>query len=366
MRNQRKIACIYLYKKSVVKNRDDLTILESNPITYAKTICDKNIEYLVIFDLSSHNDQEHEEALDVIKAICNTVSVPVICGGNIHKMEDVKKILYTGCDRAILNFMCEDNVELAEEVFLKFGKEKLLAFSKNKEYVSDYTSGLLTIEQGEVVFLEDPLSLNANLKWKELKVNSDGLIPVIVQDYKTNEVLMLAYMNETAYNTTIELGKMTYFSRSRNELWIKGDTSGHYQYVKSLTADCDSDTLLAKVKQVGVACHTGKMSCFFQDIVKNNQIHLSKEAVLDQVFSVIEDRKVNPKEGSYTNYLFDKGTDKILKKLGEEATEIIIAAKNPNPNEIKYEIADFLYHMMVLMADKNVTWDEISEELSKR
>ena len=179
------------------------------------------------------------------------------------------------------------------------------------------------------------------------------MVPVIVQDYRTDEVLMLAYMNELAFDTTLKLGKMTYWSRSRNELWTKGLTSGHVQYVKSLTIDCDNDTILAKVDQVGAACHTGNRTCFFKPLMKN-------------VYDVITDRKANPKEGSYTNYLFDKGIDKILKKVGEECTEIVIAAKNPDKEEIKYEISDFLYHMMVLMVEKGVSWEEITRELAKR
>ena len=131
-------------------------------------------------------------------------------------------------------------------------------------------------------------------------------------------------------------------------------------------ADCDKDTILAKVSQIGAACHTGAHSCFFNEIMSREYTESNPLRVFEQVFGVILDRKVHPKEGSYTNYLFDKGIDKILKKLGEEATEIVIAAKNPNPNEIKYEIADFLYHMMVLMAEKGVTWEEITEELAKR
>lgn len=177
---------------------------------------------------------------------------------------------------------------------------------------------------------------------------------------------MVAYMNEEAYLNTIQTGKMTYYSRSRRELWIKGDTSGHYQYVKSLTADCDMDTILAKVSQIGAACHTGSRSCFFNTILEQEMQESNPLKVFEDVFTVIKDRKIHPKEGSYTNYLFDKGIDKILKKLGEEATEIVIAAKNPNPNEIKYEISDFLYHMMVLMAEKGVTWEEITKELAQR
>ena len=151
---------------------------------------------------------------------------------------------------------------------------------------------------------------------------------------------------------------------------MKGETSGHFQYVKSLYTDCDYDTILAKVVQIGPACHTGSYSCFFNEILSapegDGELPHNPAKVFEEVFGVIQDRKEHPKEGSYTNYLFDKGIDKILKKLGEEATEIVIAAKNPNPNEIKYEICDFLYHLMVLMAEKNITWEEIMEELAKR
>lgn len=177
---------------------------------------------------------------------------------------------------------------------------------------------------------------------------------------------MCAYMNEEAFHATINCGKMTYYSRSRQELWMKGETSGHIQYVKELTADCDFDTILAKVSQVGVACHTGNPSCFFNEIVKKEYIEKNPLKVFETVYNIIEDRKNNPKEGSYTNYLFDKGIDKILKKVGEECTEIVIAAKNPDPEEIKYEISDFLYHVMVLMVEKGVTWEEITQELAQR
>ena len=177
---------------------------------------------------------------------------------------------------------------------------------------------------------------------------------------------MLAYMNEQAFDTTIQTGRMTYYSRSRKSQWVKGETSGHFQYVKSLHADCDKDTLLAKVSQIGAACHTGNRSCFFNEIVKKDYLDTDPMKVFTDVYDVIMDRKVHPKEGSYTNYLFDKGIDKILKKVGEECTEIVIAAKNPDKEEIKYEISDFLYHVMVLMAERGVTWEEITRELARR
>ena len=147
---------------------------------------------------------------------------------------------------------------------------------------------------------------------------------------------------------------------------MKGETSGHYQYVKELAIDCDRDTMLAKVSQIGAACHTGNRTCFFQKLAEKAYDDTNPLRVFQNVYDVILDRKIHPREGSYTNYLFEKGIDKILKKVGEECTEIVIAAKNPDKEELKYEISDFLYHVMVLMAEKGVTWDEITRELARR
>ncbi|MBP5564475.1 MAG: bifunctional phosphoribosyl-AMP cyclohydrolase/phosphoribosyl-ATP diphosphatase HisIE [Lachnospiraceae bacterium] len=209
-------------------------------------------------------------------------------------------------------------------------------------------------------------ALKPAIAWDELKKNSDGLVPVIVTDYRDGSVLMMAYMNEEAYNNTFVTGLMNYYSRSRQTQWIKGETSGHYQYVKFIKADCDKDTLLAGVSQIGVACHTGSPTCFFNDVIKADYTEKNPAKIFDNLYKVIEDRKENPKEGSYTNYLFDKGLDKILKKVGEEAVEIVIASKNEEAKEIKYEIADFLYHLSVLMVEKGVTWNEVCDELANR
>jgi phosphoribosyl-ATP pyrophosphohydrolase/phosphoribosyl-AMP cyclohydrolase len=216
---------------------------------------------------------------------------------------------------------------------------------------------------------EDGVKVNnfeTSIPFSEFKLDANGLIPVITQDYKSGEVLMLAYMNEEAYNKTVSGGIMTYYSRSRQSLWVKGETSGHYQYVKKLSLDCDQDTILARVLQIGPACHTGSQSCFFKELVKKDYNPTNPFDVFQDVFGVIMDRKKNPKEGSYTNYLFDKGIDKILKKCGEESAEIIIAAKNPGSEELRYEIADYLYHMMVLMAECGLEWTDITNELAHR
>lgn len=173
-------------------------------------------------------------------------------------------------------------------------------------------------------------------------------------------------MNEEAFNTTIHIGKMTYYSRRRHELWIKGFNSGNIQFVKSLTADCDFDTILAKVSQVGAASYTGERSCFRNNIVKKEYVEKNPLRVLETVYDDIVERRDNPKDGSYTNSLFSKGIDEILKKLGEECTEIVIATKNSQVSQLKYEISDFMYHCMVLMAEKGITWEEIANELSQR
>ncbi|MCQ2520507.1 MAG: bifunctional phosphoribosyl-AMP cyclohydrolase/phosphoribosyl-ATP diphosphatase HisIE [Lachnospiraceae bacterium] len=413
------IPCIYLKNRMAVKYFNDETIVDTDPVRLAKKYSESLCDEILVFDLSNV-DNEHEAALDTIKDICAAVKVPVIGAGNVKRMEDIKKLLYAGCKKAVLNYSREDNIEITNEVSGKFGKDKLVVCIKTAEEFND-NEELIRDSVNEVLILDSHIKDTCNIKtnpmntilmapdvsldklielfsytdncavtgdvvnenteqfdgirkllgvemvpFSTFKLNSDKMIPVVVQDYKTNEVLMMAYMNEEAYNKTLQTRVMTYWSRSRDELWIKGETSGHYQYVKSLSYDCDADTLLAKVEQVGAACHTGNYSCFFNDIITYDYEEKNPFSVLSDVYEVIEDRKVNPKEGSYTNYLFDKGVDKILKKVGEEATEIVIAAKNPNANEIKYEISDFLYHVMVLMVEKGVTWEEIMRELANR
>lgn len=204
----------------------------------------------------------------------------------------------------------------------------------------------------------------------EIKFGDNGLIPAIVQDKVTGNVLMLAYMNNEALQKTIETKKAYYYSRSRKELWFKGETSGNIQEVEEIRLDCDNDTILLKVKQNGIACHTGSKSCFFKEI-NDSGINESKrlngiDNIIGRLFETIMDRKLNPKEGTYTNYLFDKGIDKILKKVGEEASEVLIAAKNNSSEELIYEVSDLFYHILVLLADKNIDIQEILVELEKR
>lgn len=198
---------------------------------------------------------------------------------------------------------------------------------------------------------------------KEVKFDEKGLIPAIAQDYITNEVLMAAYMNKEALKITLTEKKACYYSRSRQCLWRKGETSGHIQNLKGLYYDCDADTILIKVEQIGNACHTGAYSCFFNKIYEED---ITDKAILNKVYDQIINRRENPKEGSYTNYLFEKGLDKILKKVGEETSEVIIGAKNKSKDELVYELSDLIYHCLVLMVNEDVKIDDIKKELTKR
>lgn len=199
---------------------------------------------------------------------------------------------------------------------------------------------------------------------EEIKFNKEGLVPVVTQDFKSGAVLMQAYMNKEALEKTIETGKATYFSRSRNSLWVKGETSGNFQNVIEILSDCDNDSILLKVEQIGVACHTGSYSCFFNQI-KKNQASGSAE-ILFELERMVEERKNHPAPGSYTNYLLDKGVEKTAKKVGEEACEIVIASMKNNKDEVVYETADFLYHLTVLLNEQNVSFSEVFAELEKR
>lgn len=199
-----------------------------------------------------------------------------------------------------------------------------------------------------------------------IKFDEKGLVPAIVQDVNSGKVLMLAYMNKESLNKTIETKTTWFYSRSREKLWNKGETSGHVQKVKRLTFDCDGDTLLVEVEQVGVACHTGQMSCFHNEILIDDQFESDDKNITEDLYEFLKERKANPVEGSYTSYLFSEGLDKILKKVGEETTEVIIGAKNNDRNEFISELADLAYHSIVLMIEQNISIDNVRKELSKR
>lgn len=375
--------------------------------------------------LISPDFADEEMLIKKIKAICGQSDCRLYVWQPYKRLEDIKKILYAGAAGAWID---ASNEALIKEAAERFGADKTgMVITEPEVVVSEFqlaadlklehifvtgnieklpesapdetviaacdstdkermrqllknrdVRAIALINDSEEVqniytlkaeLADADYSLNmfqSSMDFKTFKLDDKGLIPVIVQDFRTAEILMMAYMNQEAYEQTLREGVMTYWSRSRQELWRKGDTSGHYQYVKSLEIDCDRDTILAKVEQIGAACHTGNRSCFYTNLVRKAYDARNPMTVFDEVMATITDRKENPKEGSYTNYLFEKGIDKILKKVGEEATEIVIAAKNPDQEELKYEICDFLYHMMVLMAEKDISWKEIAKELAER
>lgn len=397
--------------------------LPANIIMQAEQYCFAGADALFIYNYSKM-EKEREEFLAALKQIAAKIDIPFITGMYVGRFEDAKKAFYTGAEQVVVKYEISPNVAVLKEVTGRFGADKIVLeidgdidFDKVPFPVDtllikhvDLDAGLerRCSNAGKQIIIRDSLLRNdlesllrlpnvcgvstnyfldkeifkikMNMKqagiemntfesamdFSEFKTDEKGLIPCITQDYKTGEVLQLAYMNQQSYEATCATGKMTYFSRSRQELWCKGETSGHYQYVKELRLDCDHDTVLAKVHQVGAACHTGARSCFFNELAKKEYNNTNPLTILNEVFATIEDRKAHPKEGSYTNYLFEKGIDKILKKCGEEATEIVIAAKNPDAEELKYEIADFLYHMMVLMAECGLNWDDVVKELANR
>ena len=419
------VACMFIDNGKAVKSFTDHTIIFDDPVRLAEQYSDDDADALLLFDVSA--GENHIQSLLLYKDICDVVNIPVYGGGHINSAEDVADLFTAGCEKVVLNFGKECH-DLLRQVADAYGRNRIAVSIAsadniviNKAILEENASELVLIDEHAlknclgastlpcIVFLpeisldkllsmmEKPNvsglsgnivnenckvitalkslcrergisvhSFEAPMAFSEFKLLSDGLIPVVVQDYKNLEVLMVAYMNREAFEKTVESGKMTYWSRSRNELWQKGATSGHVQYVKQLSIDCDNDTILAKVQQIGAACHTGNRSCFYREILKKDYHETNPAIVFDHLYKLIEDRKQHPKEGSYTNYLLEQGIDKILKKVGEEATEIIIAAKNPNPEEIKYEISDFLYHVMVLMSERGVTWDDITRELANR
>lgn len=410
------------YKKIIpfINSENETSV---NIVRLAEEYCHAGADELFLYNYSKI-ESEREEFLATLKAVGKAVDIPFLVGMYAERFEDVKKAFYTGADKVVIKYGICPSAGLVKEAADRFGSHRIMV-EVDEEMPFDRVgfpvdtlllkhvdvSGMLAdrIENsGKTVVIRDSLLRNdledllkldgvlgvstnyfenkdlfkvkkrmreagvpvntfeSSKPFSEFVTDKRGLIPCIVQDYRTNQVLMMAYMNEESYDATCATGRMTYFSRSRNELWCKGETSGHFQYVKELALDCDGDTILAKVHQVGAACHTGSYSCFFQELAKREYNDTNPLTILEEDFAVIMERKQNPKKGSYTNYLFDKGLDKILKKCGEEASEIIIAAKNPDAEELRYEMADFLYHMMVLMAECGVTWEDVTRELANR
>ncbi len=421
------IVTLFLKDGGLVKDFHDHSPA-GDPEELIRTYNDCGVDKIILYDLSD-DDREQQKNLQVIKKITLISELPVYAGGNINSMDDMRRILYSGCNKVVLNSLKEQTEKFAREGAQRFGADRMAlslfsvdVFFKQKASVEEYISEIIVLDErlagtmsdvtdmpysilvNEVtreeicrvltadenikgisckVFSEHPElvsdiknylkeqgirtnHLTATMEWSDLTADANGLIPVVTQDYQTNEVLMLAYMNEEAFYNTLETGKMTYYSRSRKSLWLKGETSGNYQYVKSLVVDCDRDSILAKVSQIGAACHTGNHSCFHTDLATDEYRQRNLFEVLDNTYNTILERKNDPKTGSYTSYLFGKGLEGIVKKVGDETLDLIFASMSFDIENTKFQAADLVYHLMVLMAEVDITWEDVLEELLVR
>lgn len=417
MSYKRLIPCIFIYNGKAVKWFHDREIVAENVVELAQYYSNQGADELLVFDLSD-SDDEHTESIELIQKINRVIPIPMIAGGNIKRLEDVKRILYTGVKRVMLNFSKPDMFALAQEAANRFGKEKIAvslndfdALFKQQQLIEQYSSELIfmhrldlnsvmnltnipciivtdTVREEELFnilrcpgvkglsgrFVSDVemdfsafkdkcaerdikiTSFESLMDFSEFHADANGIISVITQNYKTGEILSVRKMDREAFETTVKTGKMTYYCADTDSMESK-----QYQYVKSMTVNETRDTLLAKIDfREKTETH------FAQSLIGSDESEKNPLQIFEYVYQTILNRKQNPKEDSYTTYLFEKGIDKILKKIGEEATEIVIAAKNPSKDELKGEFVDFLYHAMVLMVERNVTWDELMEEMAKR
>ena len=412
---------MYLKNEVAYQDREGTCRIEEMPVALAESYSENECDAIYV-GLLSENDAEHEKDLDVLREICQNTAVPVIGSGHIFRMEDVKKLLYAGCQQVMLDYADPVQLELTKEVSLKFGKEKIAAgvadislLEQEKELLKEYTSNVFLFCPGATAeaALMSPVSVvtflpevsleklievlsyanisgisgklvNENITeisaikalcrenkipvedrgaayaFSDLKKGPDGLVPVVVQDVKTDAVLMVAYMNEEAYNQTLRTGRMTYYSRSRSELWLKGETSGHYLDVVSISADCDQDTLLIKVNPHGPVCHTGADTCW------NEKNEAEDIMFLKELQDFIDKRHEEMPEKSYTTSLFRSGVNKMAQKVGEEAVETVIEACNGTDERLIYEGADLIYHLIVLLTSKGYRIEDLARELRER
>ena len=385
------------------------------------------VDRLIVRSLAD-DEQSHEAHMLILKSICMYSEVPVTAGGYMTRMEDIKKYFYAGINSIIIEASWDNSIQLMKDTCGRFGRQSvMLALNtidimfKQRELVESSVDRILVMEHNildsaaHVTSLplmivppeEDPVRakellsrpsvygaaypavkledfdvmglkyalfeqgvtvshLEPKLEWSNMKTNEAGLVPCIVQDYITDEVLMLAYMNEDSFRKTLISGKMTYWSRSRQALWTKGETSGHYQYVKSLTADCDHDTFLARVSQIGAACHTGNRTCFFYNIFQRETNKSNPLSMLLETYRRVQDAKETPQEGTMASYLLEHGTDKILTNMARENAQITLSAKNGDPEVIKTEMADYLFLLITLMVEYDISLEEVISELSYR
>ena len=405
------IPCIYLLGDRAVTGFGQKNLFgDGNPEKLAYDYSVKGADRLLVFDFSGTMD-EHDRAMEAMRSICRSSQVPVIGAGNIRTMEDIEQLIYNGCDCVALNCQDEQELGLLDAAMQAYGRRRLMGcvsdFSEYSPYAEEIdrcVSGLLVLDDvvtgvsGEYVstlgFPEDYINgfsrnsagditfgskrpdglttelddlkmelmrrgvrmdvLESAVPWSEFKKDDRGLVTCVVQDYRNDEVLMVAWMNEESYKKTLETGKMTYWSRSRQELWTKGLTSGHISYVRSLDIDCDKDTILAKVSQIGAACHTGHRSCFFTPLARKTDIEGNPYRVFEKTMSAIAQTGKKP------------STDALIRELGAEHTDMVLASKNKDVSVMKREIADYMISLMKIMDKRDITWEDIADEISRR
>lgn len=426
MDKKRLIATIYIKNGVLVVGKEDHTPVGA-PDDIARMFNDCGIDNILLMDISD-NLEGHRLSMATIKEINRILEVTAYGYGWIDSINDVRDYMFAGCEKVILNSSSPEINTLITEAGTRYGKDKLslsldtvdvlfkqktaieenfddlFLFSKDiieavenmtevpyyafiegddlKEYVEamknehclgvgGYILDKLTTDimllkyrfrnMGIPVYI-----FESSLDWSEFKLDNDGLIAVVTQDYTTNEVLNYGYMDEEAFNETMSSGKMAYYNKETRQVARHGINNGHYQYVKSLSVDCHKQVLLAKISQVGCACHTGNYSCFFTEILRKDYIEKNIFKLLENKYNNISARKNHPIEGSYTARLFENGLNEILKKLQTVTTDMTLYAKDEDTDALPATIADLLYVTMVLMCEYDIRWDDITREMGER
>lgn len=419
-------ATLYLKNGEAVTNQDDLQLIGSAEGT-VKLYNDSGIDKIILFDLSTDRE-EHLLNLNKIKELLRIIEVPVYGAGNIHLIEDIRNLLFAGCQKVILDSTQSDFNHILEESYKRFGKEKLAAglnkvdalfkqrenletkfdelfifnetiidavdnltsmpftpiISSNEKTdyikylslpnISGIGGPLTNSTQTDVMYLKNQLSesgikvhrLETTIQWKDFHLDSDGLMPVIAQDYISSEVLNFGYMNKYAFEHTIKYGKMTYLNKENGDIFMRGHENDHYQYVKSFTLDCNRKTLLAKISQIGNSCHSGKCSCFFEEIMRKDYLEKNTFKIFEKLYQEMQKQRIQPVENSYISHLVSKDSDEVLRKCGEMITDLLIASKNKNSEAMRSDITDFMYHLMVLMTEHDLQWQDITNEFIQR
>lgn len=423
---KRLMATMYLKNGVAIKGKDDDTPL-GRAEELARIYNDSGIDKLMLWDLSE-TKEEHDNTLKVIKEINRVLEISAYAYGWTSTIRDIREYLFAGCRRAILSSSDPAFATILEECKKRFRSDRLslalddvdILFKRREEIEESFHDIYVfkeeildsVVNMTEIPFyamveseeidayaevLKIPTSLGVGgpllnnihtdimtlkhrlyemgllviindsiMEWSAFKLDSEGLIAVVAQDYSSKEVLNYGYMNEEAFQMTMSKGKMHYFNKETGTVVMHGQSSEQFQYVKSLSVDCHKQAILAKVSQIGVACHTGNYSCFYTEIMKKEYMEKNTFKVLENIYNIIMNRKNHPREGSFTNFILDKGLNEIARKMQAETTELILSAKDNDIEALRTELSDLIYFMMILMSEYEITWDDITNELAQR